>query len=196
MQILLIRHGQSEADALEVHEGRGDFPLTPAGVEQAHKMAERVKEAFPPEYIWGSTLKRASETASILARTIGCPINYLPELEEYNNGKLAVRLQADTPVPRNLPPHVKLGETGESGIEFRARAEHVFSYIKHYSKPYRRIAIVSHEGMISRILESFLGLPVHHDYYFHTSEAGIHLIEYNERGRFVHFLNCDDHVRT
>lgn len=28
MQILLIRHGESEADILNVHEGRADFELT------------------------------------------------------------------------------------------------------------------------------------------------------------------------
>jgi 2,3-bisphosphoglycerate-dependent phosphoglycerate mutase len=89
MQILLIRHGQSEADLLDVHEGRADFPLTSLGIEQAKKMAARVKEEFPPEMIWASTLKRASETASILANTLGCPIKYLPELQEHNNGDLA-----------------------------------------------------------------------------------------------------------
>ncbi|MFC7443143.1 histidine phosphatase family protein [Laceyella putida] len=195
MQILLIRHGQSEADLREVHEGRADFPLTEKGIEQAHKMARRVKEDFPPDYVWASTLKRASETASILAKTIGCPINYLPELHEHDNGKLAGRPLAETSFPLDILPHVKLGETGESGIEFRARAEHAFSYIKHYSKSYRRIAIVSHGGMISRMLESFLGMPVHHDCFIQTSDTGIHLIEYHERGRLVHFLNSDSHAR-
>lgn len=28
MNILVIRHGQSEADILQVHEGRVDYPLT------------------------------------------------------------------------------------------------------------------------------------------------------------------------
>ena len=31
MQILLIRHGESEADILHVHEGRADFELTEKG---------------------------------------------------------------------------------------------------------------------------------------------------------------------
>ena len=31
MQILLIRHGESEADILHVHEGRADFELTDKG---------------------------------------------------------------------------------------------------------------------------------------------------------------------
>jgi 2,3-bisphosphoglycerate-dependent phosphoglycerate mutase len=31
MEILLIRHGESEADLLQVHEGRADFELTDRG---------------------------------------------------------------------------------------------------------------------------------------------------------------------
>ena len=31
MILLLIRHGESEADILNVHEGRADFELTPRG---------------------------------------------------------------------------------------------------------------------------------------------------------------------
>ena len=31
MKLLIIRHGQSEADLLDVHEGRADFPLTALG---------------------------------------------------------------------------------------------------------------------------------------------------------------------
>jgi bisphosphoglycerate-dependent phosphoglycerate mutase len=59
MQILLIRHGQSEADILDVHEGRADFLLTSEGRKQASLMAQRVLQEFPPEFIWASTLKRA-----------------------------------------------------------------------------------------------------------------------------------------
>lgn len=42
MEILLIRHGQTEADILNVHEGSTDFSLTDEGVKQATKIAQRV----------------------------------------------------------------------------------------------------------------------------------------------------------
>ena len=38
--ILLIRHGESEADLLKVHEGRADFSLTEQGKQQAAAMAK------------------------------------------------------------------------------------------------------------------------------------------------------------
>ena len=51
MEILLIRHGESEADILGVHEGRADFPLTEVGKSQAIKMADYVTDNFPPDMI-------------------------------------------------------------------------------------------------------------------------------------------------
>ena len=44
MILLVIRHGESEADLLDVHEGRADFELTERGHEQAIAMAKYVAE--------------------------------------------------------------------------------------------------------------------------------------------------------
>ncbi|MGZ4106172.1 MAG: histidine phosphatase family protein [Tumebacillaceae bacterium] len=194
MQILLIRHGQSEADLLDVHEGRADFPLTPLGMEQVKKMAARVQREFPLDMIWASTMKRASATAACVAETVGCPVEYLDELREHDNGDMAGKPLAEVPFPWGLPPHEKFGSYGESAIEFRARGEHVFSWIKKQSVSYERIAIVAHGGMISRILESFLSIPMQHDIFFTTGDTGIHLLEYHEHGRLVRFMNDTTHL--
>ena len=52
MRILVIRHGESEADILNVHEGRADFNLTEKGNRQASAMdfenfSVLHKETFP-----------------------------------------------------------------------------------------------------------------------------------------------------
>lgn len=54
MQILLIRHGESEADILNVHEGRADFELTERGRKQVGSLSQKVKKDFPPDFIWAS----------------------------------------------------------------------------------------------------------------------------------------------
>ncbi|RXJ04551.1 histidine phosphatase family protein [Anaerobacillus alkaliphilus] len=194
MQILLIRHGESEADLLNVHEGSADFPLTEEGIVQAKKMAARVKGEFPPQFIWASTFKRASKTAAILAEEIGCPIEYVAELREHENGDLAGKPLEEIPYPWGLLPHEKFGGYGESAMEFRARGEQIFSVIKEASKNYERIAIVSHGGMISRIIESFLELPFVHNVFFKTGDTGIHLLEYTDKSRLVVFSNSTTHL--
>ncbi|MGI5854323.1 MAG: phosphoglycerate mutase family protein, partial [Bacillota bacterium] len=51
MVLLVIRHGQSEADILNVIEGRADFPLTDLGHAQAEKMAQWIREHYQVNYI-------------------------------------------------------------------------------------------------------------------------------------------------
>ncbi|MFP7300491.1 histidine phosphatase family protein [Neobacillus niacini] len=194
MQILLIRHGQSEADLLNVHEGSADYPLTEEGMYQATRMASRVMKEFPPEYIWSSTQKRARKTAEILAEKIGCPIEFLEDLREHDNGSLAGQSKEEVPFPWELQPHEKFGDYGESAMEFRARGEHIFAFIKKESKRYKRISIVTHGGMISRMIDSFLDLPFVNNIFFKTDDTGIHLLEYTENGRVIHFSNDVTHL--
>ncbi|MGG4197723.1 phosphoglycerate mutase family protein [Peribacillus frigoritolerans] len=89
MQILLIRHGESEDDFLEEnYKGTTDLPLTVKGVKQVEKMCRRVSEEFPPELIWSSTLLRASKTAETLSNTIKCPVTLLEDLRESRIGRI------------------------------------------------------------------------------------------------------------
>ncbi|MHA2858193.1 histidine phosphatase family protein [Paenibacillus lautus] len=193
MQIILIRHGESEADILRVHEGRADFSLTELGRKQVRLMADKVKTQFPPDFIWGSTLKRAKETASTLAETIGCDIQFEDDLMEHNNGILAGLSFEEAkkfPTPKELHERV---ENGESAIEFRMRIESIFSKIITSSK-YERIAIVAHGGVINCLLRSFFKMPVEKEFWFKSGDTAIHLIEITATQRIVHFLNDISHL--
>ncbi|WP_413229538.1 histidine phosphatase family protein [Heyndrickxia oleronia] len=126
MEILVIRHEQSEADLLDVHEGRADFPLTPFGELQAKKMAKYVGTHFPPDIILTSPLKRAKRTAELLKERIDCSLIEDRDLMEFNNGVLAgvpKEVAAKKyPLPVNgRPAHIPI-QNGESELEFRYRA--------------------------------------------------------------------------
>ncbi|MCG1021807.1 histidine phosphatase family protein [Sutcliffiella horikoshii] len=198
MEILLIRHGQSEADILHVHEGRADYPLTDLGREQAKRLACRLNEHCPPDIIWTSTLKRASETATILAEEVGCMLMKEPNLMEFNNGVLAglPREVAATKYP--LPPggrkpHERI-QNGESEIEFRMRVEMALSKILAESSAVVRIAIVSHGGTISNLLRAILQLPVPTDVKFATGDTGMHIVRKNDNGLQIISLNNTEHL--
>jgi 2,3-bisphosphoglycerate-dependent phosphoglycerate mutase len=193
MQILLIRHGQSEADILNVHEGRADFPLTELGRRQVKSMAERVSTNYPPELIWSSTLQRASETAKILSETVNCPIKFDDKLMEYNNGVLAgLSFEEGKKYSILKSMHERI-EGGESAIEFRMRVEGIFSEILQTSLC-SRIAIVCHGGVINNILRAFFRLPVTKDYAFMSGDTAIHYFEVTEDYRKIHFLNSLEHL--
>ncbi|CAG9620996.1 histidine phosphatase family protein [Sutcliffiella rhizosphaerae] len=198
MEILLIRHGQSEADLLNVHEGRADFPLTELGKEQAKKLACYLNNHSPPDIIWASPLKRASETATILAEEIGCMLIKEPSLMEYNNGVLAglqKEVAASTyPLPLGgRKPHERI-QNGESEIEFRMRAELALSKVLSESSAVVRIAIVSHGGMISNLLKALLQLPVLTDITFSTGDTGIHKLDKSETEVKIRYLNSKEHL--
>lgn len=74
MDLLIIQHGQSEADILRCHEGRADFLLTDLGIKQAELLADWVKKNYPPDFIISSPLKCARKTAGILASALNLNI--------------------------------------------------------------------------------------------------------------------------
>ncbi|MEH7443174.1 histidine phosphatase family protein [Bacillus sp. JJ1122] len=198
MEILLIRHGESEGDILHVHEGRADLLLTDRGRRQAREMAKVVKEKYMPGVIWASTLKRARETAEILSQETGVKVKEDDDLREFNNGVLAGLPYAEAktryPEPEGgRKPHEAI-EDGESELEFRFRAETVFSKILAKSAGRKRIAIVSHGGMISNLLKAFLNLPAVSNTYFLTGDTGMHLLKVNGNQKAVLFLNDCGHL--
>ena len=75
MQYYFIRHGQSQANADRVFAGQSDSPLTALGRQQATDEAKRiVREGMTFDVIISSPLARAYDTASIIARATGYPI--------------------------------------------------------------------------------------------------------------------------
>ncbi|RXZ00684.1 histidine phosphatase family protein [Fictibacillus sp. S7] len=170
MQILLIRHGEAEDDFLdEGYVGSTDLPLTERGVLQVQKMAKRVLNDFPPEFIWSSTLRRARQAAEMLSQTTSCSVEYLEDLTE-------------------------MQET-ENRLAFRKRGQEVLASIKLNSEDFGRIAIVTHGGMITQIIESFLDLPIENNIWFHTDYTGIHFLDYYRDKKIIKFANNISHLQ-
>lgn len=177
MKLLIIRHGESEADILDVHEGRADFNLTEKGHAQAQAMADYVKEHYNIQKIYASPLKRAFQTATHLSAATGIPVITEEQLMEFNNGLIAGLSWAEAdekyPFVPDLPVHASVYEQ-ESKLEFRYRAEYILSKIMSENNANSTVAIVSHGGMINQLYQAFLKLPVTSGMTFATSDTGIH----------------------
>ena len=177
MRLLIIRHGESEADILNVHEGRADYNLTETGHMQAQAMAEYVKAHYQIDKIYASTLKRARQTAEHLSQETGVLVQEEEMLKEFDNGLLAGLSweEADEKYPKvkNLPIHESVYEQ-ESRLHFRYRAEHMLSKIISENPVESTIAVVSHGGMILQLYRAFLKLPMDSNVVFATGDTGIH----------------------
>lgn len=178
MYLLLIRHGESEADLLNVHEGRADFNLTPRGHRQAEAMAQYVSRRFQVNRIFASPLKRAAQTAAHLANATGITVAYDEDLMEFNNGLLAglSHAEADAKYPKvpDLPPDQAMYGM-ESQCSFRQRAENALGRVMAYADTDEIIAVVSHGGTIDQMYRAMLKQPVMCSTFFGTGDTGIHI---------------------
>ncbi len=92
MNLILIRHGQSEWNALNQFTGWKDPDLTAKGIEEARnagKIINNLKINF--DLVFTSALKRAQNTAEIILKEINQPLSTIKNqaLNERNYGDLA-----------------------------------------------------------------------------------------------------------
>ena len=83
---LLLRHGQTEMSAERRFAGRGDIPLTSAGLEQAAAVAARLADRGGIDAVITSPLRRALNTAEIVADAAGVPLAVDADLVETDFG--------------------------------------------------------------------------------------------------------------
>jgi broad specificity phosphatase PhoE len=87
-----IRHGENPANLTgELSCRNVDYPLTERGVAQAGELAGRLAGASRPAAIYASPLRRADQTARIIAARLGVPVVTLEGLRELDVGDLEGR---------------------------------------------------------------------------------------------------------
>ena len=84
-RVLLVRHGQSEWNAVGRWQGQADPPLSDVGQAQARAAASSLGAL---DAIFASDLQRATETAAIIAAELGVgPVVVDPDLRERDAGE-------------------------------------------------------------------------------------------------------------
>ena len=91
MKLYFVRHGESEANLLREFSNRGfKHGLTERGIQQAAQLARNLR-GIPFAKIYTSPLKRACQTAEILAAHLHCPVEITDALREFDCGELEGR---------------------------------------------------------------------------------------------------------
>ncbi len=88
-KLIMVRHGESEGNAIRRFTTSGDAKITDLGRRQAREAALRIKLMFKPTLVIASTFARARETGRIIADELGIPIQYEVEFREMSFGDLA-----------------------------------------------------------------------------------------------------------
>ena len=79
-KFIFVRHGQSKGNA-ESWIARPDTPLTELGLQQARKTGQDLK-GMSIKTIVCSNMKRAQQTAEIIAGELGIPVNHIQIIDE------------------------------------------------------------------------------------------------------------------
>lgn len=86
-RIILVRHGQSEANLSESFAGNTDAPLTAIGKAQAAAVAAYLLDREKIDIVIASDLSRARDTGAAVASRFGIPLQLDPALREIAAGE-------------------------------------------------------------------------------------------------------------
>jgi len=161
-RVVLLRHGQSEGNALGVLQGQSDYALSARGVDQAVALGRRWREEGRDfDAVLSSPLMRARQTAEIVAEALGgLAVELDADWMERDNGRMA-GLRPDEIEAQGLQPafvHIyqPIGETGESQWELFLRAGRAVQTL--LSRPPGSYLVVSHGGTLNLALYAILGI--------------------------------------
>ena len=157
--IVLVRHGETDWNRERRFQGHADTPLNEAGRRQAGELADSLRtERLSAVYT--SPLRRASETAEIVAERLGLDVRPLEALREIDVGDwegLTID-QVKARYPENISFDWHSGwPGGETYDELGARVlPALFALAREH--PDERILGVTHAGPIRAALAAAMGL--------------------------------------
>ena len=149
--LLLVRHGETDWNAVGRLQGHTDRPLSDFGRRQARQLAEGL-DGDELEAIYSSDLARARETAELVGERLRLPVVLDPDLREKDWGTW----EGLTSVERDRVEFV-----GEST---QAHQERILGALRRIAEahPDGRVLVVTHGGSMRRVQTAALGwaLPV------------------------------------
>ena len=180
INLYLVRHGQSEANAQAILQGSQiDTPLTPLGRQQAQITREKLLP-LTFDHTYSSPLLRAGETASII--TAGQqPITFDPCLREFDYGiwdgyKLNSLSQKYSEYFNDMNRFIAEASNIHQGDTYSGIQEQLRSFMDELFTRYQaqdsNILVVSH-GMTIKLWVSFLMGVTNHDILMEPANAGI-----------------------
>jgi probable phosphoglycerate mutase len=165
LELIIVRHGQSEGNRDRMFTGHGPSPLTERGRAEARATAKCLATK-PIDALYSSDLPRAVQTAEPIAELTGMPILQDAMLREKNFGDLTgmsfAELEAKHPDvwrglmarnPNFQPPG------GESHVECRGRMS---AFLKQLYETHAngRVVLVTHGVAINHLLYTLMRAPI------------------------------------
>jgi broad specificity phosphatase PhoE len=187
-KLILARHGETVWNVEKIYRGRADVNLDEVGIKQAELLGKYLSN-WKLEAIYSSPVKRALDTANIVARYQKIGVYTAEGLIDFDYGEWQSLPEQE--VTRLYPalldewhnnPHKVKMPGGESLEDVRRRAIEVVNDA--LSKYQGSIVLVSHRVVIKVLICSLLGLDNSHFWNINQDVGGITIFNYVD-GRFV-----------
>ena len=156
MKFLVVRHGESESNLQRIVAGqRVDKSLTVKGRRQAQETAKGLKGRTIGRIV-SSHLKRAHETAEIIAQFLGLEVEILPDLAEVDYGEISGLSEDKT--QRNMERSFA-AKAGELPKDLEERAMRVIKKLEFWSSGETDILLVGHKTFNAILFAVWEGVP-------------------------------------
>lgn len=155
-RLLLVRHGESEWNAVRRLQGQADIGLSPKGEAQALALAPTIAK-LAPDRVVTSDLRRARRTAELLGYPDATSDAALREVEVGDwTGLDIARLMSDHPEPyREWRAGTFAPPGGEVWTDFSDRT---VAATRAAFETADRLLVVCHGGVVRALLQALLGL--------------------------------------
>jgi broad specificity phosphatase PhoE len=188
VKLILARHGETVWNVEKIFRGRADVDLDEVGIKQAELLGKYLSNC-KLETIYSSPIKRALDTANIVARYQKVGVHVAEGLIDFDFGKWQSLPEQE--VQRLYPallnewhnnPHKVRMPGGESLEDVRRRAIEVVNDV--ISQYQGSVVLVSHRVVNKVLICSLLGLDNSHFWNISQDVCGITIFNYVD-GRFV-----------
>ena len=190
--LILLRHGQTDANARALLQGRIDLPLDDTGHAQARRCGAHLREAFPGARVIASPLLRARETASYVDGSFETDDRFV----ELDYGDWDGMAMADVPQEewarwREEPSFRPPG--GESLVELDRRVRPALEELVDEAR-HGHVVVVSHVSPIKSAITWALGVGPDATWRCHLDRASICRISIGPRGPSLTAMNETAHL--
>lgn len=161
--ILLARHGATDWNRLGRFQGHADVPLSDEGRKQARSLAEFLRDV-PLAAVYSSDLRRAAETAAMVAGALRLEVRTLPGLREVDVGEWSGLTWAEIEerFPDGVRRHHERGHGWTEGESYEEMQRRVLGALRTIAAghPGARVLAVVHGGTMRTIAAHIDGMDV------------------------------------